>query len=76
MSETTCSRPAPTAAAAALTPSSAAPGRDNLYVACGRPTVLFRDGKRDKGSCRKNVRPARLVLDRKDRLKGPCDPGR
>lgn len=48
------------------------PGSDGLYVYCGRPTVLFRDGTRDTGSCAKKARPARLVLDRIDRLKGTC----
>ncbi len=47
-------------------------GHDNLYVWCGRPTVLFRDGKRDTGKCGERSRPAKVKLDRIDRLKGVC----
>jgi hypothetical protein len=47
-------------------------GRDNLYVYCGRPTVLFRDRTRDTGTCARTVRPARLQLDAVDRLGGRC----
>lgn len=47
-------------------------GRDTLYAVCGEPTILFRDGARDRGTCRRKVNPARLRLDSKDDLTGPC----
>lgn len=49
------------------------PDRDRLYAYCGEPTILFRDGTRDTGECKKKVRPVRLRLDRKDELTGPCE---
>ena len=48
------------------------PGRDKLYVYCGVPTVKFRDGAKDTGSCTKRVKPAKLQVDKVDRLKGGC----
>ncbi len=49
-------------------------GRDKLYVYCGVPTVKFRDGAKDTGSCTKKVKPAKLQVDKVDRLKGGCAP--
>jgi hemolysin type calcium-binding protein len=48
------------------------PGKDSLYVYCGRPTILFRDRTRDTGTCSRSVRPVRLALDRIDKLGGRC----
>jgi Ca2+-binding RTX toxin-like protein len=47
-------------------------GRDNIYIFCGKPTMLLRDHARDSVSCSRGARPRRIVADRKDRLRGRC----
>lgn len=44
-------------------------GKDSLYVYCGEPTIMFKDGVAEQGECKPKARPASVQKDKSDDLK-------